>query len=71
MWRHKKGIVAWCAMLVIRTPLYAFRAVKELPNIITSLVKWLGKATKVAPEKIGRAAGILGTWLRKAIKGLS
>lgn len=65
MWRHKRDIAGMIAVIAYRVPFYAFRAAKELPQVIAQAVGLLWKAMKKAPEKIRKVAEILGGWLGK------
>ncbi|KAL2104981.1 hypothetical protein VUR80DRAFT_9199 [Thermomyces stellatus] len=69
-WRHRAGIAGMIAVIIVRSPVIAFRAVTRLPLMIADLARWLWKVAKKSPEKIRRVGQIVGRWLAGAVRGL-
>ncbi|MBE3050391.1 ankyrin repeat domain-containing protein, partial [Candidatus Bathyarchaeota archaeon] len=67
LWKHKEGIAYTCTKLLVRTPVYAFRAAKKLPKAVARVVAWLWRVSKAAPGRLWRVSKILGAWLARSV----
>lgn len=67
LWKHKAGIAHTGAKLIVKTPVYAFRAAKKLPRAVAHVARWLWRVAKATPGKLWRVARILGAWLARSV----